>query len=211
MYISPAGLHATDGISTADISEPLQSYFENQTPIRGNVLFLPNGHTLFSVVFQRLDGSLNRQTFIRARQWLQWKDLEVEQSANFEQVNITGERTTESVIVEETPYIRNILWNSVQGIYDGRGGEAIADLPPIAWSWKSQKLDWERDGLAARRKKFTELIIEGKADTEINDEVQPITITFTIYDTQNDTITVTAEKTLERPHLYKTRVSQYAK
>ena len=31
-YISPAGLHTTDGIATQDISEPLQAHFENQEP-----------------------------------------------------------------------------------------------------------------------------------------------------------------------------------
>ena len=203
-YISPAGLHMSDGISTSDISEPIQAHFENQEPIRGNVTFLPNGNTLWSVVYSRLDGSINRQTFMRGRQWQQWANIEIEQSARFEQKKITGDTETIALIVEDTPFIRLIQWDNINAIYDNT--DPTEDLIPIAWSWKSQKLDWERDGLAARRKKFTELIIEGKADTEVDDEIQPITLTFTIYDTQNDTITVTAEKTLERPHLYKTRV-----
>lgn len=209
-YISPAGLHISDGISTQDISEPIQAYFENQAPVRGSVLFLPNGHTVWSVLFARLDGSLNRRTFVRARQWQQWSDLDIQQNARFEQVSVTGDTETISVIVEDTPYIRQVLWENLTSVYDSRTTEADA-LTPIRWSWKSQKLDFQAEGIATERKRFTELMIEGKADTEItNDngdqELAELEITFLIYDTNNDVQTVSVQRTLQRPHLYKTRV-----
>ena len=204
-YITTAALHISDGISTQDISEPIQAYFENQEPIRGSVLFLPNGNTVWSVVFAKIDGSLNRQTFVRARQWQQWSDLEIEQNARFEQVSVTGDTETIAAIAENTPHIRQVLWENLTGIYDGRTTE-ISELTPIQWSWKSQKLDFQAEGIAAERKRFTELIIEGKADTEIDGELAQLNVTFLIYDTNNDVITVTAQRTLDRPHLYKTRV-----
>ena len=204
-YITPAGLHTTDGIATQDISEPLQAHFENQEPIRGSVLFLPNGHSVWSVVFARLDGSTHRQTFVRARQWQQWKDLEVEQNARFQQIAVTGDPETISVIVENTPLIRQVLWENMQGIHDSRGTE-IEDLTPIGWSWKSQRLDFEAEGIATERKRFTELIIEGKADTEINGELAQLEITFWVYDTKGQATQKTLTRTLQREHLYKTRV-----
>ena len=204
-YITPAGLHTTDGIGTQDISEPLQAYFENQEPIRGSVLFLPNGHSVWSVVFARLDGSTHRQTFVRARQWQQWKDLEVEQNARFQQIAVTGDPETLSLIVENTPHTRQVLWENMQGIYDSNGTE-IEDLTPIEWSWKSQRLDFQAEGIARERKRFTELIIEGKADTEINGELAQLEITFWIYDTRGEAIQKTVTRTLQNEHLYKLRV-----
>ena len=209
-YIGTAGLHISDGISTQDISEPIQAHFENQKPVRGSVMFLPNSNTVWSVVFARLDGSLNRQTFVRARQFQQWADLEIEQNARFEQVNVAGDTETISVIVEDTPYTRQVLWENLTGVYDSRDIE-VEGLTPIEWSWKSQKLDFQAEGIATERKRFTELIIEGKADTEITndegeEELAPLNITFLIYDTNNDVQTVTEQRTLQRPHLFKTRV-----
>ena len=204
-YISPAGLHQSDGVSTQDISEPLQAYFENQETIDGSVMFLPNGHSVWSVLFARLDGSTRRQTFVRARQWSQWTDIEMQQNARFDQVAVTGDTETIAVIAEDTPFIRQVLWENLTGIYDS----SISDtdtLIPIGWLWKSQKLNFGAEGIATRRKRFTELIIEGKADTEVNGEITQLDITFNIYDTNNDISEVTAQTTLQRDHLYKTRV-----
>ena len=204
-YISPAGLHTTDGIATQDISEPLQAHFENQEPIRGSVLFLPNGHSVWSVVFARLDGSEHRQTFVRARQWQQWKDLAVEQNARFEQITVTGDPETISLIAENTPYIRQVLWENLTGIYDSTTND-LESLTPIEWSWKSQRLDFQAEGVATKRKRFTELQIEGKADTEINGELAQLQITFWVYDTKGEATPKTLTRTLQRSHLYKTRV-----
>lgn len=199
-YISPAGLHQSDGVSTQDISEPLQAYFENQKTINANssVTFLPNGHSVWSVLFAGLDGSVRRHTFIHARQWSQWSDIEMQQSARFEQIAITGDTETIVVIAEDTPYIRQVSWENLTDSYDSSTSDANT-LIPIEWSWKSQKLNFGAEGIATRRKRFTELIIEGQAASEI-------TINFYIYDTENNVTEYTTTATLDKPHLYKTRV-----
>ena len=205
-FISTAGLHVATGTGTQDISEPLQAHFENQEPVRGSIIFLPNSHTLFHVIYQRLDGSLNRQSFLSARQWQQWNDIEVEQTAQLEQISTTGDTTTETLIVENSKYIRTILWENLTSAVDSKDTINTDSLIPISWSWKSQKLDFDREGIATERKRFTELIIEGKADTEIDGEPPNLNITFYIYDTKNNITEKTLQRNLNRPHLYKTRV-----
>ena len=199
-YISPAGLHVTTGAETQNISEPIQSYFENQQPVDGSILYLPNGHSVWSVVFSRLGGSLKRQTFMRARQWQQWNNIELQQNTLFQEIRITHDVQTTAYIAENTQYLRKVLWENIRGSFDGVGGEETTDdLPAIEWSWKSQRLDFDNEGIATRRKRFTELIIEGKAASEL-------TINFYIYDTENNVTENTVTATLDKPHLYKTRV-----
>ena len=194
-YISPAGLHLNDGVQTQDISEPIQAHFENQAPTRGNVLLLPNGHSLFSVEFAKLDGSLNRQTFYRGRQFTQWADLNIEQSARFDQAEVTGDIKTIALIAEDTAQIRQILWDNNDGTIDSIN---TTDEPtPISWKWKSHKLEFEAERLQEKRKKFTKLMIQGHAEN-------PVTTTFTIYDTNGNTQTLEKEVSLTREYLYNT-------
>ena len=206
-YITPAGMHFSDGVSTSLLSEPLKAHFENSKPVRGAVTFMPDGRTLFSIVFAQLDGSLTRKTWMRDRQWQQWTDIAIEQSTQFNVTEITGDTITQLLITENTQFIREVLWQNTEQTRDGKN-ETEREL--IKWSWRSQRLDWIAQGIATEIKRFTELLIMGKANSEIETETgtQPakVTVIFTIYDAENDTTTVTKEVTLNRPHLYPVRI-----
>lgn len=201
-YITPSGIYLSDGISTQSISNPLDFHFKNRQPIRGAIAFLPNGNIIFSIVFTELDGSHTRKTFFKARQWQQWRDIHLEQSARFNKIN-----TTKVLIAEDLNFIREILWENTE-----RGQDSTTDTTHenIRWSWQSQRLDFALEGIATKRKRFTELIIHGKADATIVvdgiRQIAPITAIFTIYDTYNNTETFTVQVTMINPHLYPTRV-----
>ena len=202
-YISMSGMHLSDGISTTDISDPLDGYFENREPIDGTVTFFPNGQSLWSLTFAELDGTLSYKTFLRGKQWTQWDGLRIAQSANFTETEITGDTTTKVLIVENIRFTREIQWENINGTQDGMN---FQERLPIAWRWRSQRLDWEAEGIAATIKKFTKLIIQGKADYQREGKTQPIHVTFRIYDETNSIQQVIEETTLDRPNLYKTQV-----
>ena len=211
-YITPAGLHFTDGIATTDISDPIDAHFENREPVRGSVAFLPNATSVWSVVFKELDGTLSRKTFVRAKQWVQWDGIEAEQSARFEALEITGDKITQVLIVENTPFIREILWENTT---QTRDGSTDTERDFIKWAWKSQRLDWEAQGIATKKKRFTELAILGKADS-VRETTEPLTETqitqlpveaiFTIHDAHGNTSELTKEVILDRTFLHPVRI-----
>ena len=206
-YITPAGMHFTDGISTTKLSDPLKAHFENHEVVRGAVAFLPNGDTLWSIVFLRLDGTLNRITWMRSQQWQQWADIEMEQSTRFNAIEITGDKISQVIIAENAHFMREILWDNVTQTRDGR---TLEDRDFIKWAWKSQRLDWASQGISKDRKRFKELVIIGKADSQIetpDGTIQaPVDAIFTIHDAAGNTTEHTEQVTLNRPFLYPVRI-----
>ena len=80
------------------------------------------------------------------------------------------------VIADQQRAPRLIDWVVDDGDVDELTKWAGQENPPtqdITWSWESQQLDWNSQGIGSEMKTFKELVIDGKA---VND----ITVTFYI-------------------------------
>lgn len=195
-YVAPNGIFMSDGVATQSISDPLDAHFENREPIRASCIFLPNGNSMFSIIFTELDNSLTRLTFFRARQWQQWKGLTPEQATRFIEKEITGDPANKVLICERTSTTREILWENITQTHDGT---TLTERQDIAWSWRSQRYDFAQEGLAQERKRFTKLVILGKIDGNI-------TVTFTIYDDQNNKRELVITREATRENLYEVQI-----
>ena len=91
-------------------------------------------------------------------------------SVKFDALPLTG------VIADQQRAPRLIDWVVDDGDVDELTKWAGQENPPtqdITWSWESQQLDWNSQGIGSEMKTFKELVIDGKA---VND----ITVTFYI-------------------------------
>ena len=104
-------------------------------------------------------------------------------SVRFDGLPITG------VIADQQRAPRLIDWivddETVDEITNYTGGTAITE--PIPWSWESQQLDWNAQGLGSEMKQFKELEIDGAADSDI-------TITFYVDNLPSSSETVTLNR-----------------
>ena len=187
-FVGSDGLYLTDGTQAPEMAAPLKGYFNRHEIERGFVGLLPNQTSLWGV--SRRNKSTNAVDdiyFVKdGNKWTRIAEgddsthIRQYASVRFDGLPITG------VIADQQRAPRLIDWivddETVDEITYYTGGTAITEAIP--WSWESQQLDWNAQGLGSEMKQFKELEIDGAADSDI-------TITFYVDNLPSSSETVT--------------------
>ena len=190
-FVGSDGLYLTDGTQAPEMAAPLKGYFNRHEIEGGFVGLLPNQTSLWGV--SRRNKSTNAVDdiyFVKdGNDWTRIAEgsdsthIRQYASVRFDGLPITG------VIADQQRAPRLIDWivddETVDEITNYTGGTAITEAIP--WSWESQQLDWNAQGLGSEMKQFKELEIDGAADSDI-------TITFYVDNLPSSSETVTLNR-----------------
>ena len=228
-FVGSDGLYLTDGTAAPEIAPQLKGYFNRYEVEGGLVGRLPNKASLWGV--HRRNKSTSEVDIIyfvnEGNDWIRVEEgssdrigsteriakaivdpgaIEISDgthirqytSVKFDGLPITG------VIADQQRAPRLIDWvvddASVDGITHYTGGTPVEE--DIAWSWESQQLDWNAQGLGEQMKIFTELDISGIAENDA-------TITFYIDDRAPVTKTVRLDRDAhDRFHPVRVRINR---
>ena len=188
-FVGSDGLYSTDGTQAPEIAPQLKGYFNRYEVEDGFVGMLPNKASLWGVNRRnKSTGDTDHIYFVNdGNDWVRVAEGSSERtgsaigipnashirqyaSVKFDGLPLTG------VIADQQRAPRLIDWVVDDGDVDELTKWAGQENPPtqdITWSWESQQLDWNSQGIGSEMKTFKELVIDGKA---VND----ITVTFYI-------------------------------
>ena len=170
-FVGADGLYLTDGTAAPEIAPQLKGYFNRYEVEGGLVGMFPNKASFWAVwrrnkatdavdaVYFVNDGG----DWVRVVKGSDATAIRQYASVKFDGLPITG------VIADQQRAPRLIDWvvddASVDGITHYTGGTPVEE--DIAWSWESQELDWNAQGLGEQMKVFTELDISGTAENDV--------------------------------------------
>ncbi|MDE0298625.1 MAG: hypothetical protein OXN17_08340 [Candidatus Poribacteria bacterium] len=181
-FVGSDGLYLTDGTQAPEIAPQLKGYFNRYEVQDGFVGMLPNKASLWGV--NRRDKSTNAlDTIYFVNDGNDWVRLAVgDDGTRIRQYTSVKLDPLTGVIADGQPAPRLIDWVVDDETVDGitkYTGQQDASTEQIAWSWESQQLDWNSQGLGSEMKTFKELLIDGKAENDITavfyiDEGDPV-------------------------------------
>ena len=188
-FVGADGLYMSDGTQAPEIAPQLKGYFNRYEVEDGFVGMLPNKASLWGVNRRnKSTGDTDHIYFVNdGNDWVRVAEGSSDRtgsaigipnashirqyaSVKFDGLPLTG------VIADQQRAPRLIDWVVDDGDVDELTKWAGQENPPtqdITWSWESQQLDWNSQGIGSEMKTFKELVIDGKA---VND----ITVTFYI-------------------------------
>ncbi len=188
-FVGSDGLYFTDGTQAPEIAPQLKGYFNRYEVEDGFVGMLPNKASLWGVT--RRDKSTNAvDTIYFVNGGNDWGRVAVGDDGTriqqYASVKFVGLPLT-GVIADGQRAPRLIDWVVDDETVDSLTkytGQDDAPTEEITWSWESQQLDWNSQGLGSEMKTFKELVIDGKAENDITaffyiDEQEPVEQTIT--------------------------------
>ena len=205
-FVGADGLYLTDGTAAPEIAPQLKGYFNRYEVEGGLVGMFPNKASFWAVwrrnkatdavdaVYFVNDGG----DWVRVVKGSDATAIRQYASVKFDGLPITG------VIADQQRAPRLIDWvvddASVDGITHYTGGTPVEE--DIAWSWESQELDWNAQGLGEQMKIFTELDISGTAENDV-------IVTFYVDDRAPVTKTVRLDRAVhDRFHPVRVRIDR---
>ncbi len=182
-FVAIDGIYISDGATVQPIAPELKGYFNRYQIEDGLVAQLINNVTLIGVTRRDADDNIDTLQFVNDRG--KWTRLDTDRIHQTTTLPLTIEHARkETTVIADSQDAPGILtW-----IVEDTGIDNDDDDEPIAWSWDSQALAWDEQGIGERMKNFKWLEISGLAD--------PPEITCTFYIDDKDPMTVT--KTLDR-------------
>ena len=171
-FVGSDGLYLTDGTQAPETAPQLKGYFNRHEVEDGFVGMLPNKASLWGIRRRhKSTGDTDTIYFVNdSNDWVRVAQVDdashIRQydSLKFDGLPLTG------VIADGQRAPRLIDWVVDDGDVDELTKWAGQKNPPtreIRWSWESQQLDWNSQGLGSEMKTFKELVIDGKAENDI--------------------------------------------
>ena len=195
-FVGSDGLYLTDGTQAPEIAPQLKGYFNRYEVEDGFVGMLPNKASLWGIRRRhKSTGDTDTIYFVNdSNDWVRVAQVDdashIRQydSLKFDGLPLTG------VIADGQRAPRLIDWVVDDGDVDELTKWAGQKNPPtreIRWSWESQQLDWNSQGIGSEMKTFKELVIDGRAENDITvtfyiDEQEPVEKTVSAMRTGGD-------------------------
>lgn len=183
-FVGSDGLYLTDGTRAPETAPQLEGYFNRHEIEEGLAGTLPNKASLWGVSRRRKrDNHIDQILFVKNAN--DWSRLAIGDERalvkEYTTVKFDGFALT-GVIADQGRAPRLIDWVVDDGDVDALTkytGQVNPPTEEIAWSWESQQLDWNSQGLGSEMKTFKELAIDGKAENDITatfyiDEQEPV-------------------------------------
>lgn len=170
-FVGVNGLYVCDGVRVLAIHDSaLKTYFKDVQIKKGSCVYFPSEEILFNTYVDLSAGGSESRQFLRTNQggWEKWEGINILQGDWLVTTSaVDGEKTLDIYVAEDSfDEIREILW-------DRTGFSQDSDLTgtsDIEWSWQSQRIDWENQGLEKYRKTFRWLEILVAANVTITVE-----------------------------------------
>ena len=184
-FVGSDGLYLTDGTSAPETAAELKGFFNRYEVEGGFVGMLPNKASLWGV--HRRNKATNAVDVVYfVNEDGAWTRLAEGSDATHIRQYASVKFATQpllGVIADQLRAPRLIEWAVDDVAVDGVTAYSGQNAPPteaIAWSWESQQLDWNSQGIGEEMKTFEEAVISGTADNAVDvavtiDDKAPVT------------------------------------